>query len=197
MAEKRRNKSSTIPPKRDRQEDFQRYHEKDEIKKNTRHRLDRFFQLESCKSSYRGLPNPPDQLINQKKQIFFQMETSAGISHPQEGRGWRLENYRPVSHLVQVGMMVKYAVYFLIVDHFTQQNLFHPNNHRSLAHHSTATAVIQLFDTLLEAAENQELSTVCFLDQSAAYDLLCQTTLEEKHQIYNCDQSSIHWIMQH
>ena len=91
--------------------------------------------------------------------------------------------------------MVEYAAYFQIVDHFTQQNLFHPNHHGSLAHHSTSTAVIQLFDTLLEAAEKQELSAVCLLDQSAAYDLLCHSTLEEKLKIYNFDQSSIHWIM--
>ena len=107
----------------------------------------------------------------------------------------KLENYRPVSHLVQVGIMVEYAAYFQIVDHFTQNNLFHPNHHGSLAHHSTATAIIQLFDTLLEATEKQELSAVCLLDQSAAYDLLCHQTLEEKLKIYNFDQSSVKWVM--
>ena len=65
-----------------RQEDFQRYHEKEETKENSSQRLDRFFQL----------------------------------------------NYRPVSHLVQVGIMVEYEAYLQIVDHFTQQNLFHPNH---------------------------------------------------------------------
>ena len=91
--------------------------------------------------------------------------------------------------------MVECAAYFQIVDYFTQHNLFHPNHHGSLAHHSTATAVIQIFDTLLEAAEKQELSAVCLLDQSAAYDLLCHKTLEEKHKIYNFDQSSTKWVM--
>ena len=51
-----------------------------------------------------------------------------------------VSNYRPVSHLVQVGKMVEYAVYFQIVDHFITNNLFHPNHHGSLANHSTATA---------------------------------------------------------
>ena len=73
--------------------------------------------------------------------------------------------------------------------------MFHPNHHGSLAHHSTATAVIQIFDTLLEAAEKQELSAVCLLDQSAAYDLLCHKTLQEKLKIYNFDQSSTNWVM--
>ena len=83
-----------------------------------------------------------------------------------------LGNYRSVSHLVQIGKMIEYAVYFQIVEHFTTNNLFHPNHHGSLANHSTATAITQLFDMWHQAAETQELSAVCLLDQSAAYDLL-------------------------
>ena len=104
-------------------------------------------------------------------------------------------NYRPVSHLVQVGKIVEYAVNFQIIEHFTRNDLFHPNHHGSLAHHSTATAVIQLFDIWLEAAERQELSAACLLDQSAAYDLLCHKILKEKLKLYNFDESSIAWIM--
>ena len=106
-----------------------------------------------------------------------------------------MANYRPVSHLVQVGKMVEYAVYFQIVDHFTKHNLFHPNHHGSLANHSTATAIIQLFDTWLEAAEHQELSATCLLDQSAAYDLLCHKGLNEKLYLYNFSETSITWLM--
>ena len=107
----------------------------------------------------------------------------------------KVENYRPVSHLVQVGKMVEYAIYFQIVEHFTNNNLFHPNHHGSLANHSTATAIIQLFDGWLEAAENKNLSAVCLLDQSAAYDLLCHKTLEEKLKLYNFSGPSIEWMM--
>ena len=106
-----------------------------------------------------------------------------------------LENYRPVSHLVQVGMIPEYAVYFQIVDHFVENGLFHPNHHGSVADHSTATALIQMFETWLEAAERQELSAVCLLDQSAAYDLLSHQILREKLLLYNFDQVSIDWLM--
>ena len=104
-------------------------------------------------------------------------------------------NYRPVSHLVQVGKIVEYAVNFQIIEHFTRNYLFHPNHHGSLAHRSTATAVIQLFDIWLEAAERQELSAACLLDQSTAYDLLCLKILKEKLKLYNFDESSIAWII--
>ena len=53
-----------------------------------------------------------------------------------------LQNYRPVSHLVQVGLMVEYAVYFQIVDHFLQNDLFNPHHHGSIPNHSTATAIL-------------------------------------------------------
>ena len=106
-----------------------------------------------------------------------------------------LENYRPVSHLVQVGIMVEYAVYSQIVEHFVKYDLFHPNHHGSIANHSTTTALIQLHDTWLEAADKQELSGVCLLDQSAAYDLLCHQTLREKLELYNFDKTSIDWLM--
>ena len=63
----------------------------------------------------------------------------------------KLENFRPVSHLVQIGKIVEYAAYFQIVEHFTKHNLFHPNHHGSLANHSTATAITQLHDLCLIA----------------------------------------------
>ena len=69
---------------------------------------------------------------------------------------------------------------FLIIDHFTRHDLFHPNHQGSLANHSTATPVVQLFDLLLEAAEQKYLSAVCLIDQSAAYDLLCHQTFSKK-----------------
>ena len=115
--------------------------------------------------------------------------------HHKKGKLELMENFRPVSHLVQVGIMVEYAAYFQIVEHFTRYDLFHPNHHGSIANHSTATAIAQLFDTLLEASERQELSAVCLLDQSAAYDLLCHQTLRKKLELYNITGPTIDWLM--
>ena len=58
----------------------------------------------------------------------------------------KVENYRPVSHLVEVGKMVEYIVGEQILEHFITNRLLHPNHHGSLANHSTATALIQLTD---------------------------------------------------
>ena len=47
----------------------------------------------------------------------------------------------------------------------------------------------------LEGADSGELSAVCLLDQSAAYDLLCHKGIKEKLHIYNFSDSSIDWLM--
>ena len=107
----------------------------------------------------------------------------------------KLENYRPVSHLVQVGKLVEYVVYHQILEHFCTNNLFHPNHHGGLSNHSTLTAVVQVHDLCINAAENQELSAVCLLDQSAADDLMCHETLKGKLELYNFSQSAISWLM--
>ena len=59
---------------------------------------------------------------------------------------------------------------FVII--FFENDIFHPNHHGFLANHSTATAMIQLHNLWIEAAENQELSAALLLDQSAAFDVV-------------------------
>ena len=105
----------------------------------------------------------------------------------------KVENYRPVSHLVEVGKMVEYIVGEQILEHFITNRLLHPNHHGSLANHSTATALIQLTDMWIEASEKKELSGVCMIDQSAAYDLLSHEIFTEKLKLYNFDEASVNW----
>ena len=94
-----------------------------------------------------------------------------------------MDNYRPVSHLIEVGKIVEHAVYEQVVNHFTAHSLFHTNHHGSISDHSTTTALIQLVNMWFDAAESKELSAVLLLDQSAAYDLIDHSTLSEKMKI--------------
>ena len=104
------------------------------------------------------------------------------------------KNYRPVSHLVEVGKLVEYAVYDQVTKHFLSHNLFHRNHHGGLPHHSTGTALIQIHDLCLEAAEKKQLTAALLLDQSAAYDLLDHCILLKKLEVYNFSQESIKWF---
>ena len=91
--------------------------------------------------------------------------------------------------------MAEYVVYFQILEHFEKNNLFHPNHHGSLPNHSTATAIAQIFNICLEAAENKQLSAVCMIDQSACFDLLSHQILREKLLLYNFADGAIDWLM--
>ena len=105
-----------------------------------------------------------------------------------------VENYRPVSNLVETGKLVEYVVAEQIMSHFLLNNLFHRNHHGSLPDHSTATAIIQLTDMWMEAAEKKKFTGVCMIDQSAAYDLLDHEIFADKLHEYNFDDKSILWI---
>jgi len=103
-------------------------------------------------------------------------------------------NYRPVSHIIQIGKIVELAVQSQIVAHFENNNLFHPHQYGSVANHSKTTAVIHVHERWLEALEKDHLSASCLLDQTAAYDLLCHKTLDEKLILFNFDEVSRSWI---
>ena len=60
----------------------------------------------------------------------------------------------------------------VISSNFVQHGLFHGNHHGFLGNHSTASALIQLYDMWLSAAEDEELSVALLLDLSAALDIV-------------------------
>ena len=74
--------------------------------------------------------------------------------------------------------------------HFIENKIFHPNHHGGLPNHSTVTALIQLYDLWLTAAENHELLAALLLDLSAAYDLLNHEILVKKLAHYGFDSDS-------
>ena len=46
--------------------------------------------------------------------------------------------------------------------------------------HSTTTAMLQMYDTWLDAVENGDLAGVCMVDMSAAFDVVDTDILLEK-----------------
>ena len=50
-------------------------------------------------------------------------------------------NFRPVSHIIEVGKIVEYVIHDQVYHHFVQHGLFHGNHHGFLGNHSTASAL--------------------------------------------------------
>ena len=106
----------------------------------------------------------------------------------------KIENYRPVAHIVQIGLVVERAASRQILDHFYRNDLFHDSHHGGLKNLSTATALIRLQDSWICAAEGRLMNGTILLDQSSAYDLTCHATVKKKLHLYNFDETAVSWV---
>ena len=77
---------------------------------------------------------------------------------------------------------------------FTNHGLFHGSHHGFLGNHSTASALIQLYDMWLSAAEKKELSAALLLDLTTAFDIVDHNIFLKKLKAYNFSENSILWF---
>ena len=99
-----------------------------------------------------------------------------------------------MSHIIEVGKVVEKVVHEQVYEHFASNVLFHKNHHGFLGNHSTATALLQLYDMWLSAAENRDLSAALLLDLSAAFDIVDHEIFIKKLKEYNFSAESSEWF---
>ena len=86
------------------------------------------------------------------------------------------------------------VIFQQVVEYFASNDLFHPNHHGLRQHHNTCTALVQMYDGWVEAAERGDLTGVCMLDMSAAFDVVDHQLLLKKLRLYGFDQKSLGWM---
>ena len=64
------------------------------------------------------------------------------------------KNYRPVALLPIFSKILEGKVFNQLVSYLDSNNLIHPNHHGSRSGHSTARALIQMYDTWVEEVDN-------------------------------------------
>ena len=104
------------------------------------------------------------------------------------------QNYRPVALLPIVSKILERAVFVQVIDYFESNHLLHPSHHGFRSKHNTCTALLQMFDTWLDAMENDNLSAVIMLDLSAAFDVVDHDILIQKLQLYGVDDDALTWF---
>ena len=134
--------------------------------------------------------------INLNIQKHFSEHWKTQLILPNHKKGDRLigENYRPVSNIPELSKVFEYAIFDQLIQHFLSNNLFHPNHHGFLPHHNTSTALAQMADLWLSAAEEQQLSATLLLDLSAAFDLVDHSILLKKLKLYGLSEKSVQLI---
>ena len=86
------------------------------------------------------------------------------------------------------------AVHDQVYSYLSDNDLLHPYHHGFLKHHSTATALQQLVDLWLRAADSGKLSASILLDLSAGFDVVNHSILLAKLNEYGFDETSLGWF---
>ena len=104
------------------------------------------------------------------------------------------KNYRPVSLLCVLSKVLEKCIFVQMVEYLESNGLIHPSHHGFRAKHSTVSALIQMFDTWIDAFEDSEVSAVIMLDMSAAFDVVDHQILLEKLTLYGFEDCAQSWI---
>ena len=104
------------------------------------------------------------------------------------------KNYRPVAILCILSKVIERTIFIQIVEYMNTNEFFHPNHHGFRAGHSTSTAMIQMYDTWVQAVDKGELTGVCMLDMSAAFDVVDHGILLNKLKLYGFDARALQWM---
>ena len=101
--------------------------------------------------------------------------------------------YRPVALLPVVSKVLERVVFLQTVQYLNEHQLLHPNHHGFRSQHSTTTAMLQMYDSWVEAADRGELAGVAMIDQSAAFDCVDHTLLVAKLKLYGWGEGALKW----
>ena len=96
--------------------------------------------------------------------------------------------------LPSLSKIVEKVVQMQIVDYMNKTNQFNPNLHAYRKHYSTTSALLQLADSMLEATDDNLISTLVTIDETAAFDCVSAEILDKKLILYNFDYKSRQWV---
>ena len=85
-------------------------------------------------------------------------------------------------------------MYDQLVEYFAKNKLWHSNHHGFRGNHSTTTAISQVYDLWIKAAEKKQLTASLLLDLSAAFDVVNHDILLNKLKLYNFSQEAQTWF---
>ena len=97
------------------------------------------------------------------------------------------KNYRPVAIIPILSKVLERVIFNQMVAYLTDNSLIHPNHHAYRANHNTTTALLQMYDVWLDSLEKGEMAGVCFLDKSAAFDIVDHSLLLSKLKLNGFD----------
>ena len=81
-------------------------------------------------------------------------------------------NYRPISNLSFLSKLVERIVKIRLDHHLASNSLYNPFQSAYTRYHSTETTLLAVHDSLIQAIAHQQVTCLCLLDLSAAFDII-------------------------
>ena len=122
------------------------------------------------------------------------MEACKGSAFAKKGDPLIAKNYRPVALLPIFSKIMKSVVFNQLVSYLDNNGLINPNHHGSRSGHSTATALIQMYDTWAEEVDRGNMVGVMMVDLSAAFDMVDYDLLLQKLELFGLDSMAVDWM---
>src|ERR1043165_3893475 len=91
-----------------------------------------------------------------------------------------LSNYRPISNLSFLSKLTERIVLTRLNEYLSSNSLLNPHQSGFTKHHSTETLLASLYNKLVSAVSHQQVSCLCLLDISAAFDTIDHSLLLQR-----------------
>ena len=106
-----------------------------------------------------------------------------------------LSNYRPISNLSLLSKLTEKVVKSRLVGHLSAHSMLNPHQSAYIKSHSTETVLLSLHDHLIKRISQQELTGICLLDLSAAFDTIDHSTLLHRLKTwFGFDGTTLSWL---
>ena len=106
-----------------------------------------------------------------------------------------LSNYRPISNLSLLSKLTEKVVKSRLVGHLSAHSMLNPHQSAYIKSHSTETVLLSLHDHLIKRISQQELTGICLLDLSAAFDTIDHSTLLHRLKTwFGFDGTALSWL---
>jgi hypothetical protein len=153
--------------------------------------------LKVLKSIGEKLSIPLSILINQSlsKGVFpHALKLAKVVPLYKKENPFLFNNYRPISLLLSLSKVFEKAVHSQLLEYFTINNLFLPNQYGFRPKYSTETATLELVDRVLQLLDDDKIPFCIFMDLSKAFDTLNHNILLKKLSFYGVSNSALSWF---
>lgn len=153
------------------------------------------------KASLPGLCPLLTRIINTSLQtgvVPCPLKTAAITPILKKPGGANLKNYHPISNLPFISKLLERTVALQLQEHLSTCCLWEEFQSGFRAKHSTETAIVNVVNDLLIAADSGQFSILLLLNLTAAFDMVCHNTLLTRLEtLLGITGTALFWFIYH